>query len=76
MLRRVRDAFPTLRLFACGLAVFPGSSTVESDFSLLKFNKSDNRSSLADLSTEGEFDARQWTAVERLAQLAESKNFV
>jgi hypothetical protein len=73
----LRDEFPTLRLFACGLAsVFPGISTVESDFSILKFNKSDNRSSLADLSVEGEFDAGQWTAVERLAQLAESKNFV
>jgi hypothetical protein len=42
----------------------------------LKFNKSDNRSSLADLSVEGEFHTRQWTAVERLAQLPESKNFV
>jgi hypothetical protein len=73
----LRDEFPTLRLFACGLAsVFPGSSTVESDFSTLKFNKSDNRSSLADLSVEGEFHARQWTVVERLAQLAESRNFV
>jgi hypothetical protein len=50
----LRDEFPTLRLFACGPAsVFPGSSTVESDFSVLKFNKSDKRSSLADLSVEG-----------------------
>jgi hypothetical protein len=72
-----RDEFPTLRLFACGLAsVFPGGSTVGSDFSILKFNKSNNRSSLADLSVEGEFHARQWTAVERLAKLAESKDFV
>jgi hypothetical protein len=47
-----------------------------SDFSILKFTKSDNRLSLADLSVEGEFHARQWTAVERLAKLAESKNFV
>jgi hypothetical protein len=56
--------------------MFPGSSTVESDFSILKFNESDHRSSLADLSVEGEFHARQWTAVERLAKLAESNNFV
>jgi hypothetical protein len=56
--------------------VFPGSSTVESDFRILKFNESDNRSPLADLGVEGEFHARQWTAVERLAQVAESKNFV
>jgi hypothetical protein len=73
----LRVEFPTLRMFACGLASgFPGSSTVESDFSLLKINRSDNRSSLADLRVEGEFHARQWTAVERRAQLAESKNFV
>jgi hypothetical protein len=72
-----RDEFPTLRVFACGLAsVFPGSSTVESDFKILKFNKSDNQSSLADLSVEAEFHARQWTAVVRLAKLADSKNFV
>jgi hypothetical protein len=33
----LRGEFPTLRLFACGLvSVFPGSSTVESDFSILK----------------------------------------
>jgi hypothetical protein len=73
----LRDEFPTLRLFACRLAsVFPGSSTVELDYSILKFSKSDNRSSLADLSVEGLFHARQLTAVERLAKLAESKNFV
>jgi hypothetical protein len=57
----LRDEVPTLRLFACGLAFeFPGSSTLESDFSILELNKSDSRSSLADLS-EGEFHARQWT---------------
>jgi hypothetical protein len=28
------------------------------------------------VSVEGEFDAGQWTVVGRLAQLAESKNFV
>jgi hypothetical protein len=73
----LRVEFPTLRPFGCGLAsVFPRSSTIESDFSILTFNKSDNRSSLADPSVEGEFHARQWTAVERLAQLAGSKNFV
>jgi hypothetical protein len=56
----VRDDFLTLCLFACGLvSLFPGSSMVESDFSILTFSKSDNRSSLADLSVEVEFHARQ-----------------
>jgi hypothetical protein len=61
----LRVEFPTLRPYACGLAsVFPGSSTIGSDFSILTFNKSDNRSSLANPSVEGEFHARQWTTVE------------
>jgi hypothetical protein len=73
----LRDEFPTLRLFACKLAsVFPGSSTVESEFSMLRFNERANRSSLADLSVEVEFHARKWTEAERLAKLAESKNFI
>jgi hypothetical protein len=67
----LRDEFPTLRLFPCGLAsVFPGSSTVESDFRILTFNKNDNRTLLADLSVEGEFLARQWIEVERQTKLA------
>jgi hypothetical protein len=71
----LRDAFPTLLPFVCGLAsVFPGSSTVELDFSM--FNESDNRSSPADLTIEGKFHARQWTEVERLPKLAESKHFI
>jgi hypothetical protein len=44
---------------------------------ILNLNKSDNRSSLADMSVVGgEFHARQWTEVERLAKLAKSKNFI
>jgi hypothetical protein len=73
----LRDDFPTLLPFVCGLAsVFPGSSTVESDFSIGMFNESDNRSSPADLTIEGKFHARQWTEVERLPKLAESKHFI
>lgn len=45
------DKFPHLRMFACGLAViFPGNSSVESDFSIINCRKSDFRSCLADLS--------------------------
>jgi hypothetical protein len=53
-------AFPHLRHFARGLAtVFLGSSSVESDFSILKFRKNDQCTSLADISLEGRFHARQ-----------------
>jgi hypothetical protein len=49
----MRNAFPTLLLFACGFAaVLTGSSTVESDVSIVKVIKSDNRSSLAELSVD------------------------
>jgi hypothetical protein len=46
--------------------VFPGSSTVESDFSTLKFEKSDHHTSLSDVYIEGIFHARQLEKVEQL----------
>jgi hypothetical protein len=70
-------ALPHLRHFACGLAtIFPGSSSVESDFSILKFRKNDHCSSLADISLEGQFHACQWFEVDGLARLAEKDNFL
>jgi hypothetical protein len=43
-------AFPHLRHFSRGVAtVVPCSSTIESDFSILKFRKNDHCSSLADV---------------------------
>jgi hypothetical protein len=53
--------FLNLRLCACGLATaFPGSSSVESGFSILALYKNNYRSSLASISVEGKFHARQW----------------
>lgn len=68
--------FPHLRLFACSLAtVFPGSFSVESDFSVLTFCKSDHPSSLADISVEGQFHACQGDSVQRLQALARKSKF-
>jgi hypothetical protein len=62
--------FSHFRLFACGLAtVFSGSPSVESNFPILAFDKNNYRSSLASISVEGQFHARQWVQVEYLAML-------
>ena len=46
--------FPLLEKFCGGLAsVFPGTSSVESDFSVVKWEKDDNRIALTDFSLEG-----------------------
>lgn len=64
--------FPMLRTVAAGFAtIFPGSSPVESDFSILRQDKSPQRSRMADLSVEGKFHARQWEVVEVLAAVAD-----
>jgi hypothetical protein len=63
----IGDAFPTLRMFAAGLStVFPGSSSAESDFSIIGQDKSTYRSKLSDLSIEGMFHACQRHEVEAL----------
>jgi hypothetical protein len=73
----VSRAFPHLRHFASGLAtVFPGRSSVESDFSVLKFRKNEHCASLADISLEGQFHASQWIEVDSLARLAAKDNFL
>jgi hypothetical protein len=68
-----RPRFPgysNIREVAVGLAtIFPGSSSVESDFSILKLDKSPQRYNLADLTMEGQFYARQWRKLERLEAL-------
>jgi hypothetical protein len=65
--RPLLPGYPNLREVAAGLAtIFPGSSSVESDFSILKLDKSPQRSNLADLTIEGQFYSRQWRGLERL----------
>jgi hypothetical protein len=69
--------YPHLQHFASGLCtVFPGSSTVESDFSILKFEKSDHRTSLSDVCIEGIFHARQFEELEQLQVESKNGNFI
>lgn len=56
-----QDRFLTLREFCGGLATaFPGTSTVESDFSIVKWEKDNSRVSLTDFSLEGILHANQF----------------
>lgn len=62
--------YPTLRKVAAGFAyIFPGQSAVESEFSVLRQDKSPQRSRMADLTIEGGFHARQWDLMELLARI-------
>jgi hypothetical protein len=40
--------------------VFPGTATVESDFSILKWTKNSSSTRTSDFSLEGKLHARQW----------------
>jgi hypothetical protein len=72
--RPLLPRYPNLREVAAGLAtIFPGSSSVESDFSILKLDKSPQRSNLADLTIEGQFYARQWRELERLEAMCKER---
>jgi hypothetical protein len=58
--RPICDRFPKLCMFAGGLAsVFPGTSTVESDFSVIGCEKDVYRTSLTDFSLEGILQSKQ-----------------
>ena len=61
------NAYPLLQRFAGGLAtIFPGTSTVESDFSVVKYEKNKNRTSLTDISLEGILHAKQYRRMRSL----------
>ncbi len=57
--------FPHLMTFSGGLAtVFPGTAVVESDFSVLKYEKSDSiRTSLLDITLEGIMHCKRYDAL-------------
>ncbi len=56
--------FATLRMFCGGLAtLFPNSTSVESDFSVLKWEKDPYCDNLLDLSLEGVFQSKQFQAL-------------
>jgi hypothetical protein len=57
----LQNTYPSLERFVGGLAtIFPGTSTVESDFSVVKYEKNKNRMSLTDISLEGILHATQY----------------
>ena len=55
----VKGQFPSLRAFSGALfTVFPNTSTVESDFSIIGWEKNAHRKCLSNLSLEGVLQAR------------------
>ena len=61
--------FTKLKEFCGGLAtVFPGTLTVESDFSIVNFEKTEYRSALTDLSLEGILHSKQYTIIQSLKE--------
>jgi hypothetical protein len=51
----------------CGViaTLFPGTSTVEFDFSILHWEKDSFRKSLSDFGLEGMLQAKQWMFIEQ-----------
>jgi hypothetical protein len=51
----------------CGViaTLFPGTSTIESDFSILRWEKDAFHKSLSDFGLEGVLQAKQWMFIEQ-----------
>ena len=61
------NSYDYLRCFCGGLAtVFASTATVESDFSLIRYEADDGTRNLSKLSLAGLLHAKQWAAVRRL----------
>jgi hypothetical protein len=62
-----RDSFQNLAEF-CGViaTLFPGTCTVESDFSTLRWEKDDFRKSLSDFGLEAVLQAKQYFTLEEI----------
>ena len=61
------DKYKLLQIFTGGLAtIFPGTSTVESDFSVVKHEKTKNRMNLTDVSLKGILHAKQYRRLRSL----------
>jgi hypothetical protein len=60
--------FPDLAEFCDGIAtVFPGTCTVEADFSVLRWEKNRYRKGLSDFGLESVLQTKQYIAIEALA---------
>ncbi|ETN13044.1 hypothetical protein PPTG_07990 [Phytophthora nicotianae INRA-310] len=65
---------PILKRFAGGLATtFPGTSTVESDFSILKWEKPPSKSRLTSFSLEGLLHAKQFALLNSIKVSSDGK---
>jgi hypothetical protein len=65
--------FPLLSKFVGGLvSVFPGTSTVEADFSVIGWEKDDYRTSLTNFSLEGILHCKQYEYLKDLSQSLEA----
>lgn len=63
----VEGRFATLRTFAGAFAsIFPNTASVESDFSVLGWEKDEFRQSLTDLALEGIMQAKQFQIIQKL----------
>jgi hypothetical protein len=63
----IRNRFDKLCTFAGGIAfVYPDSTRVESDFSVIRWDKDECRTSLADLSLEGIMRTKQLKYIQTL----------
>ena len=61
--------FEILRDFCGGIAaVFANTASVESDFSILGWERDEYRLSMTDLSLEGVLHCKQYDAIEKLAR--------
>ncbi len=62
----IGSRFPNLMEF-CGVlaTIFPGTNTVESEFSVLRWEKDNFRKSLSDFGLEGVMESKQWTFLEQ-----------
>lgn len=65
--RSVQSQFPKLCKFAGGLAtVYPGTTRVDSDYSIIGWEKNEYRTALMDLSLEGVMHAKQFSELQAI----------
>jgi hypothetical protein len=64
----INDGFQNLNAFCGGIAtLFPGTCTVESNFSILRWEKHSLRISLSDFYLEAVLQARQFLMIQQLS---------
>jgi hypothetical protein len=73
----VKDQYKSLRDFCGGIAtVFANTATVESDFSILGWEKDEYRMSLTDLSLEGIMQCKQFKLLHSLCSYDDDHGFI